>query len=102
MSDQTPLPPLADPSVEKLKIVRGTIVDSLLLITVGVLAYTKVIGGDVVAILIATLAGAGAVYKGQAGTSRKLTSGGSGGSGGVVLALLVGVGGLLGFHRGDS
>lgn len=99
MSDPTQLPP-ADPSVEKLKIIRGTIVDSLLLVTVGVLAYTKVIGGDVVAILIATLAGAGAVYKGQAGTSGKLTSGGSGG---VVLALLVGVGGLLGLaHRGDS
>jgi hypothetical protein len=62
MSDQSIPPasakPTTDPALERLRLVRGMVVDLAVVIAVVVLAVTKVVSGDAAIVVVAALAGA--------------------------------------------
>lgn len=96
MSDQS-IPPASakptDPALERLRLVRGMVVDLAVVIAVVVLAVTKVVSGDAAIVVVAALAGAGAVHKGGSALGLRVAQGGS------TVAIL---GSLLGRSGGDS
>ena len=96
MSDQS-IPPASakptDPALERLRLVRGMVVDLAVVIAVVVLAVTKVVSGDAAIVVVAALAGAGAVHKGGSALGLRVAQGGA------TVAVL---GSLLKRSGGDS
>lgn len=58
-----PPPPPHDPQLERLRLIRGAVVDVVVLLVVAGLAYSKTVSGDAAVALLAAIAGAGAVHK---------------------------------------
>lgn len=76
---QPSLPPASqppyDPTVERLRLVRGMVVDLATIAAIVALAWNKTISSEAVVGVIALMAGAGAVHKGSgaAGVSKLAT-----------------------------
>ena len=81
-----PEPPY-DPAAERIRILRGLVIDLAVLASVVVLAVSKTVSGDAAVALIAAMAGAGAVHKGGGVVAGKLATGGA------VVALVSGLAG---------
>lgn len=92
--------PPHDPTIERMRVMRGIVIDLAVLAAIVALALTKTVGSDAAVALIAALAGAGAVHKGQSGSN----PGGSSklGASGMTLALLFGVASLLRMRGGGD
>lgn len=58
-----PPPPPHDHQLERLRLIRGAVVDVVVLLVVAGLAYSKTVSGDAAVALLAAIAGAGAVHK---------------------------------------
>lgn len=66
-----------DPALERLRLIRGMIVDLAVVVAVVVLAVTKVVSGDAAVVVVAALAGAGAVHKGGSALGSRVAQGGA-------------------------
>lgn len=101
MSDQstTSTPPASvkpapyDHALERWRLIRGMVVDLAVVIAVVVLAVTKVVSGDAAIVVVAALAGAGAVHKGGSALGSRVAQGGA------TIAIL---GSLVGRSGGDA
>lgn len=71
-----PQPPY-DPALERLRLVRGMAVDLAVVAAVVALAITKTVSGDAAIVVVAALAGAGAVHKGSAALGSRVAQGGA-------------------------
>lgn len=83
MSDPTTSPPASvkpppyDPALERLRLIRGMVVDLAVVAAVVALAVTKVVSGDAAVVVVAALAGAGAVHKGGSALGSRVAQGGA-------------------------
>lgn len=100
MSDPSASPPASvkpqpptDPALERLRLIRGLVVDLAVVAAVVVLAVTKVVSGDAAVVVVAALAGAGAVHKGGSALGSRVAQGG------VTVAI---VSSLIGRGGGDA
>lgn len=99
MSDTTPPPPASvkpapyDPTLERWRLVRDMVVDLAVVVAVVALAVTKVVSGDAAIVVVAALAGAGAVHKGGSALGSRVAQGGA------TIAIL---GSLVGRSGGDA
>lgn len=70
-------PPPYDPALERLRLIRGMVVDLAVVAAVVALAVTKVVSGDAAVVVVAALAGAGAVHKGGSALGSRVAQGGA-------------------------
>lgn len=85
---QPSLPPVSqppyDPAVEKLRLIRGIVIDLAVVGAVVAFVVTKAVDGAGGLVLLAAIAGAGVVHKGGSGIASKV-------GGSAAVALVAGV-----------
>lgn len=102
MSDMSPSPasnrpppsarpePPYDPALERLKLLRGMLIDLAVVGAVAAFVLTKAVDGSAGIVILAAMAGAGVVHKGSSAAGGRLAAGGVAGA---MVAGLVGRGG---------